>query len=100
MTQTFKVGDKVVNDVFGPGEIVYGPFNEAGGRATYFFKGEDGLHHTVSEGYCKLVQKFKIGDKVKSYGEEYTIHARSEEHTSELQSREKLVCRLLLDNKN
>src|SRR5690606_39309004 len=24
-------------------------------------------------------------------------HARSEEHTSELQSREKLVCRLLLD---
>src|SRR5690606_1694092 len=33
------------------------------------------LHHTVSEGYCKLVQKFKIGDKVKSYGEEYTIHA-------------------------
>src|SRR5437868_12572119 len=27
-------------------------------------------------------------------------HARSEEHTSELQSRFDLVCRLLLDNKN
>src|SRR5690606_25260547 len=27
-------------------------------------------------------------------------HARSEEHTSELQSREKLVCRLLLEKKN
>src|SRR5690606_40082195 len=26
-------------------------------------------------------------------------HARSEEHTSELQSRENLVCRLLLENK-
>src|SRR5690606_42029201 len=27
-------------------------------------------------------------------------HARSEEHTSELQSRENLVCRLLLEEKN
>src|SRR5690606_41916545 len=27
----------------------------------------------------------------------YTWNSRSEEHTSELQSREKLVCRLLLD---
>src|SRR5690606_41955496 len=27
-------------------------------------------------------------------------HPRSEEHTSELQSREKLVCRLLLEKKN
>src|SRR5690606_40932731 len=27
-------------------------------------------------------------------------HLRSEEHTSELQSREKLVCRLLLEKKN
>src|SRR5690606_41657540 len=29
-----------------------------------------------------------------------TAHARSEEHTSELQSRENLVCRLLLEKKN
>src|SRR5690606_41521121 len=28
-----------------------------------------------------------------------TIYGRSEEHTSELQSRENLVCRLLLENK-
>src|SRR5690606_39808967 len=28
------------------------------------------------------------------------LEARSEEHTSELQSRENLVCRLLLENKN
>src|SRR5690606_39407912 len=28
-----------------------------------------------------------------------SVRARSEEHTSELQSREKLVCRLLLENK-
>src|SRR5690625_6728730 len=29
-----------------------------------------------------------------------TVDARSEEHTSELQSRGQLVCRLLLENKN
>src|SRR5690606_40182828 len=32
-------------------------------------------------------------------GDRYIIH-RSEEHTSELQSREKFVCRLLPDNKS
>src|SRR5690606_38720255 len=30
---------------------------------------------------------------------EDVVHVRSEEHTSELQSRENLVCRLLLENK-
>src|SRR5690606_39701557 len=30
----------------------------------------------------------------------FTISGRSEEHTSELQSRENLVCRLLLEKKN
>src|SRR5690606_40989291 len=29
----------------------------------------------------------------------YVVNIRSEEHTSELQSRENLVCRLLLENK-
>src|SRR5690606_39650883 len=33
------------------------------------------------------------------FGERY-VAARSEEHTSELQSRENLVCRLLLEKKN
>src|SRR5690606_40939299 len=32
--------------------------------------------------------------------EQYAIQTRSEEHTSELQSRENLVCRLLLEKKN
>src|SRR3712207_7956669 len=31
---------------------------------------------------------------------EVLVHGRSEEHTSELQSRQYLVCRLLLENKN
>src|SRR5690606_41363173 len=30
----------------------------------------------------------------------HRVHVRSEEHTSELQSREKLVCRLQLEKKN
>src|SRR5690606_29535405 len=35
-----------------------------------------------------------------SYAGEYVDAVRSEEHTSELQSRENLVCRLLLEKKN
>src|SRR3712207_7534776 len=31
---------------------------------------------------------------------DFLFHARSEEHTSELQSRQYLVCRLLLEKKN
>src|SRR5690606_41078956 len=37
--------------------------------------------------------------KSKQRGAERRAHARSEEHTSELQSRENLVCRLLLEKK-
>src|SRR3712207_8068888 len=33
------------------------------------------------------------------FGDARTVHARSEEHTSELQSRQYLVCRLLLEKK-
>ncbi|WP_406161037.1 phiSA1p31-related protein [Streptomyces canus] len=74
MTQTFKVGDKVVNDMFGTGEIVYGPYDIPGGSG-YFFKGEDGLHRTVTDVYLKPAAKFKVGDKVTEYGINYTIHA-------------------------
>src|SRR5690606_18543708 len=35
----------------------------------------------------------------REYIREFTEHIRSEEHTSELQSRENLVCRLLLEKK-
>src|SRR5690606_42138989 len=38
--------------------------------------------------------------KVRVAGDGPTCHTRSEEHTSELQSRENLVCRLLLEKKN
>src|SRR5690606_40428210 len=38
-------------------------------------------------------------DNVFFYGRKHSGFIRSEEHTSELQSREKLVCRLLLEKK-
>src|SRR3712207_7446941 len=41
----------------------------------------------------------QIEDEVRR-GEAQSLAARSEEHTSELQSRQYLVCRLLLEKKN
>src|SRR3712207_8271385 len=42
-------------------------------------------------------QAFRRGDHVRD--EREVVRGRSEEHTSELQSRQYLVCRLLLENK-
>src|SRR5690606_41923574 len=44
-------------------------------------------------------QPFSLGQSLVSLSPE-SLNARSEEHTSELQSRENLVCRLLLEKKN
>src|SRR5690349_18432042 len=41
----------------------------------------------------------KVSRERKDSREMYDIHVRSEEHTSELQSRRDLVCRLLLEKK-
>src|SRR5436309_5829530 len=46
-------------------------------------------HLAVSEAACVAAPDAVMGEEV-----------RSEEHTSELQSRENLVCRLLLEKKN
>src|SRR5438445_9042329 len=48
-------------------------------------------------------KKFAFVDPLSASGYVYPTHAnflRSEEHTSELQSRQYLVCRLLLEKKN
>jgi hypothetical protein len=76
MTKTFKVGDKVVNEVFGAGEIVYGPFGDEGDSAQYLMKRDDGEHRTVTGRLCTRPAKFAVGDKVKSrYGTRYTVEA-------------------------
>ena len=47
----------------------------------------------------KVAQTFIEGVKKKAMGEDVFKSIRSEEHTSELQSRTNLVCRLLLEKK-
>src|SRR5690606_41275333 len=47
----------------------------------------------------KLLNVSDDGEKHIMLGGLYKTHIRSEEHTSELQSRENLVCRLLLEKK-
>src|SRR5690606_41522914 len=61
-----------------------------------------GIHfHMLSEdGSCRLRRKLVCPDTGREYEyAETTRGFRSEEHTSELQSRENLVCRLLLEKK-
>src|SRR2546430_9982357 len=41
----------------------------------------------------------QLGLSILASAAEFTIHRRSEEHTSELQSQSNLVCRLLLEKK-
>src|SRR5690606_39800143 len=58
--------------------------------------------HKVSTSKCVLTCGFALGDERSPSEHEnpYTPSGgRSEEHTSELQSRENLVCRLLLEKK-
>src|SRR3712207_6947371 len=50
---------------------------------------------------CSSDRSFGVGDgDLLRQGEEDVLEVRSEEHTSELQSRQYLVCRLLLEKKN
>src|SRR3712207_8382068 len=53
------------------------------------FKIERGHHEVGTAGQAEINYRFNT-----------LLHSRSEEHTSELQSRQYLVCRLLLEKKN
>src|SRR3712207_7719012 len=55
----------------------------------------------VGEGAGQAVQEAGegVGEAVSEFGREAGEAVRSEEHTSELQSRQYLVCRLLLEKK-
>src|SRR5690606_40034304 len=59
------------------------------GRSPADFTGRPRMATTVNGSLPGPVLRFREGDTV-------TLRVRSEEHTSELQSRENLVCRLLL----
>src|SRR5690606_41781276 len=62
---------------------------------TYLFEGE--VMHRDSLGTAQPIRPGEVNWMTAGRG---IVHSRSEEHTSELQSRENLVCRLLLDKKN
>src|SRR3712207_7755062 len=52
----------------------------------------EGIDENIRSGYMFLAQNYEPGDGIYLFG----FSRRSEEHTSELQSRQYLVCRLLL----
>src|SRR3712207_7192495 len=73
---------------------------------TLFRSAPDGLaeHHpahaeTEVRGAEYLIASDLLGGYAKDLGYDSAEEARSEEHTSELQSRQYLVCRLLLEKK-
>src|SRR3712207_7947435 len=72
---------------------------------TTLFRSEEGdlprIEQTLKQGQTVLVQVTKdpMGTKGARLTQHLSIPSRSEEHTSELQSRQYLVCRLLLEKK-
>src|SRR5690349_24158336 len=83
----------------------------------FFFQAEDGIRDLYVTGVqtCALPISLELGrptcswrrsamERLEAVGRPYRVlysssNARSEEHTSELQSRRDLVCRLLLEKK-
>src|SRR5690625_6524472 len=58
----------------------------------------DGRHLRIFKGVLLIINSFQLPDH---FFKRHAVEAdRSEEHTSELQSRGHLVCRLLLEKKN
>src|SRR5690606_42066760 len=80
-------GKAIVQQAFGGGQVLAAYQFEGDGRQT----GDGGDAHRKQHQPGIFI--FDLGDALDVLG----LGARSEEHTSELQSRENLVCRLLLE---
>src|SRR5688572_33168872 len=75
-------------------QIPFASWREAGADGVFFGTvSQKGNEITVQ------VRLFNVRTRESVFGQEYSIAARSEEHTSELQSQSNLVCRLLLEKK-
>src|SRR5690606_16698749 len=85
-------GDNAAGNV--PTEIAYTHEFDLEGEIDFW--SWDEMFEDVIVEFNKLYPNIKVNLTVLPMGE---LH-RSEEHTSELQSRENLVCRLLLEKKN
>src|SRR5690606_40308568 len=66
------------------------------GASNYIFEKAD---IQDSDALTAIFEKHHITDVIHLAAESHVDRSRSEEHTSELQSRENLVCRLLLEKK-
>src|SRR2546430_8245587 len=77
---------------------------------TTLFRSVEAVDH-LAQRQAHVLQADLLADDVERHGGETPVHlahharqhgavARSEEHTSELQSQSNLVCRLLLEKKN
>src|SRR5690606_39936411 len=74
--------------------------SRAGRKCVVIERNEIGIGHTgLSNAHLADALDGRYFQLQKIYGTENAKLARSEEHTSELQSRENLVCRLLLEKK-
>src|SRR2546422_4459296 len=71
-------------------------FGVTGERRTRRVEAESGIGALVIVHRVAL----RCGDRLRGPGDAAHVQRRSEEHTSELQSRLHLVCRLLLEKKN
>src|SRR5690606_41912204 len=75
------------------------PGREVGAREVASMLPDSGVVKEIPRGAPVEVSGGSLTERLDAY-ERALILARSEEHTSELQSRENLVCRLLLEKKN
>src|SRR5690606_41379689 len=71
-----------------------------GGRTVKMHQGHHGANHPVKDHATGKVEIVSMNHGFTVDASSLPQGVRSEEHTSELQSRENLVCRLLLEKKN
>src|SRR5438445_6080950 len=80
---------------FGPEDFAVGEFCSL--EATGFVMLDAGRENFADRGHADMIPRFAAIDW--SMRNPWSPFLRSEEHTSELQSRQYLVCRLLLEKK-
>ncbi|MFF1417596.1 phiSA1p31-related protein [Streptomyces sp. NPDC058280] len=69
----FAINDRVTHSSFGPGEILFGPFDHAIGSETYLMKKEGGKAVLAAASFLEPAGKFKVGDAVSDVHTKYTV---------------------------